>query len=60
MNQVKYIIAQLIDFLPRKVFDRIVGKYEGNRSGRSFTNRNQMLCLVFSYDKGYATIMGLR
>jgi hypothetical protein len=29
MNQGKYIFAQLTDFLPRRVFDRIVEKYEG-------------------------------
>ena len=47
MNQGKYIFAQLIDFLPRRVFDRIVDKYEGNKRVRSFTCWNQMLCMVF-------------
>ena len=27
MNQGKYIFAQLTDFLPRRVFDRLVEKY---------------------------------
>jgi hypothetical protein len=31
MNQGKYIFAQLTDFLPRRVFDGIVSKYNGNR-----------------------------
>src|SRR5665647_3299164 len=47
MNQGKYIFAQLTDFLPRRVFDGIVDKYEGNRRVRSFTCWNQMLCMVF-------------
>jgi len=47
MNQGKYIFAQLTDFLPRRVFDRLVEKYEGNKHVRSFTCWNQMLCMVF-------------
>ncbi len=47
MNQGKYIFAQLTDFLPRRTFDRIVDKYEGNKFVRSFTCWNQMLCMVF-------------
>jgi hypothetical protein len=31
MNQGKYIFAQLTEFLPRRVFDGIVDKYEGNK-----------------------------
>lgn len=47
MNQGKYIFAQLTEFLPRRVFDRIVQKYNGNKYVRSFTCWNQMLCMVF-------------
>lgn len=47
MNQGKYIFAQLIDFLPRRVFDRIVKKHNGNKYIRTFTCWNQMLCMVF-------------
>jgi len=47
MNQGKYIFAQLTDFLPRRAFDRIIEKYEGNKYIRSFTCWNQMLCMVF-------------
>ena len=47
MNQGKYIFAQLTDFLPRRVFDRIVRKHDGNKYVRSFTCWNQMLCMVF-------------
>lgn len=47
MNQGKYIFAQLTEFLPRRVFDRIVDKHDGNKYVRSFTCWNQMLCMVF-------------
>ena len=47
MNQGKFIFAQLTDFLPRRVFDRLVEKFEGNKHVRSFTCWNQMLCMVF-------------
>ncbi len=47
MNQGKFIFAQLTEFLPRRAFDRIVNKYDGNRYVKSFTCWNQMLCMVF-------------
>lgn len=47
MNQGKYIFAQLTDFIPRRVFDRIVKKHQGNKYVRTFTCWNQMLCMVF-------------
>tara|TARA_R110002124_G_C8871864_1_gene507801 strand:+ start:120 stop:1289 length:1170 start_codon:yes stop_codon:yes gene_type:complete len=47
MNQDKYVFAQLTEFLPRRVFDRIVKEHGGNKYVRSFTCWNQMLCMVF-------------
>lgn len=47
MNQGKYIFAQLTEFIPRRVFDRIANKHNGNKYVRSFTCWNQMLCMVF-------------
>lgn len=47
MNQGKFIFAQLTDFLPQRVFDRIVLKYDGNKYIRTFSCWNQMLCMVF-------------
>lgn len=47
MNRGKYIFAQLTDFLPRRVFDRIVKQYEGNKHVRTFSCWNQMLCMIF-------------
>ncbi len=47
MNQGKYVFAQLTDFLPRRAFDTLVAKYEGNKYIRSFTCWNHMLCMIF-------------
>lgn len=47
MNQGKYIFTQLTEFLPRRQFDRIVVKHDGNKYVRTFSCWNQMLCMVF-------------
>ena len=47
MNQGKYVFAQITEFLPQRVFDRLVQKYNGNKHIRTFTCWNQMLCMVF-------------
>ncbi len=47
MNQGKYVFAQITEFLPQRVFDRIVEKFNGNKHIRTFTCWNQMLCMVF-------------
>lgn len=47
MNQGKYIFTQITEFLPRRTFDRIVKKYQGNKYVKSFTCWSQMLCIIF-------------
>ena len=47
MNQGKYVFAQISSFLPQRVFDRIVSKYNGNYKTRHFTCWNQILCMMF-------------
>ncbi|MDA3880060.1 MAG: IS4 family transposase [Prolixibacteraceae bacterium] len=47
MNNGKYVFAQIIEFLPQRVFDRLVKKYKGNRYVKHFTCWNQLLCMVF-------------
>ena len=47
MNTGKYVFAQLIGFLPQRVFDKFVTKYSGNKYVRHFTCWNQLLCLIF-------------
>ena len=47
MNAGKYIFAQLIEFLPQRIFDGIVMKYEGNKYVKHFTCWNQLLVMMF-------------
>ena len=47
MNQGKYVFAQIAEFLPRRVFDRLVLKYNGNKFVRVLSCWNQMLSLIF-------------
>ena len=47
MNQGKYVFAQIVEFLPQRVFDRIVEKYDGNRYVKHFSCWNQLLCMLF-------------
>jgi len=36
MYQGKYVFAQLIEFLPRKFFQRLVMKYQGDKYVKTF------------------------
>ena len=47
MNQGKYVFAQIVEFLPQRIFDKFVRKYNGNKYVKHFTCWNQLLCMVF-------------
>jgi len=47
MNQGKYVFAQIVSFLPKRVFDTIVNNYNGDYRVRHFSCWNQMLCMMF-------------
>ena len=47
MNQGKYVFAQVTVFLPQRIFDRMVDKYQGNKYVRFFTCWNQLSCMLF-------------
>lgn len=59
MNQGKYVFAQLTEFLPQRVFDRIVAKHKGNKYVRHFTCWNQLLCMVFGQISGRESLRDL-
>ena len=44
----RYVLSQLMDFLPTDEFDRSVERYRGNRRMRGFSCRDQFLCLAFA------------
>ena len=48
MNHGSTVFAQLLDFLPKRQFRRIVAKYRGNHRVRSFTCFDQFLCMAFA------------
>ncbi len=47
MNQGKYVFAQIVEFLPQRIFDRFVEKYDGNKYVKHFSCWNQLLCMLF-------------
>jgi transposase len=47
MHNGKFVFAQICNFLPQRVFDGIVEKYNGNYRVKHFTCWNQMLCMIF-------------
>lgn len=47
MFQDKYVFAQLVSFLNRSKFNRIVAKYTGDKYVKHFTCWNQLLALMF-------------
>jgi len=59
MNQGKYVFAQLAEFLPQRIFDRCVEKYNGNARIRLFSCWNQMLCMMFGQLSGRESLSDL-
>ena len=47
MNQGRYVFTQLVDFIPRKNFEWLVKKYDGNKYVKSFTCWNHLMVLLF-------------
>ena len=47
MYQDKYVFSQVVGFLNRSKFNRIVDKYTGNRYIKSYSAWNQLLTLIF-------------
>jgi len=37
MSSGQYVFSQLVDFLPKRTFDGIVNKYQGNKYVKTFT-----------------------
>ena len=47
MNKGKFVFSQVIDFLPRYEFDKIVKVYNGDYRYRHLTSYNHLLHLIF-------------
>ena len=59
MNQGQYIYSQLTDFLPKRIFDGIVVKYDGDKRVRHFSCWNQLLSMVFGQLTGRDSLRDL-
>jgi hypothetical protein len=59
MNQGKFVYSQLTDFLPKRVFDCLVDKYNGNKHVRFFTCWNQLSCMLFGQLTGRESMRDL-
>ena len=52
MNTGRYIFSQVVDFIPRYQFNKLVTKYRGNWHARGLTCYNQLLHLLFGQITG--------
>ncbi|MBW8244123.1 IS4 family transposase [Muricauda oceani] len=59
MFQDKYVFAQLVSFLNRSKFNRIVAKYEGDKYVKHFSCWNQLLVLMFGQLSNRESLRGL-
>ena len=48
MHAGRIIFSQLLDFLPKKQFDRCVRRYHGNHRTKTFSCFDQYLCMAFA------------
>lgn len=48
MTQTPYILNQLVAFIPRDYFDRLVKKFQGNRYIKTYTCWNHLLVMIWA------------
>jgi len=48
MHTGRIVFSQLLDFLPKKQFDKCVRRYQGNYKTRTFSCFDQYLCMAFA------------
>jgi hypothetical protein len=48
MREGSFVLTQLMQQVPRRTFDQCVRRYQGNRRVRTFTCRDQFLCMAFA------------
>ena len=47
MNTGKYVFSQLVEFLPKRIFDGIAERHDSNKYVKHFTCWNQLLAMMF-------------
>ena len=48
MHTGRIVFSQLLDFLPKKIFDKCVRRYRGNHRIKTFSCFDQYLCMAFA------------
>jgi Domain of unknown function (DUF4372) len=48
MNIGKTVLTQLVNYIPKYQFDKIVEKYKGNYKAQEFSCWEQYICMVFA------------
>lgn len=59
MNQGKYVFAQVVTFLPARIFDRCTAKFNGNKWIKHFSCWNQLMCMIFGQLSGRESLRDL-
>jgi hypothetical protein len=59
MNHGKYVFSQLVEFLPKRVFDCIVMRYQGDKYIKSFSCWNQLLIMMYGQLAGCESLREL-
>ena len=56
MNQGKFVFSQVIDFIPRYEFDKLVKQYKGDWHAKNLTSYNHLLHLLFGQLTGCGSL----
>jgi hypothetical protein len=59
MNNGKYVFSQIASFLPSRLFDKSISKYEGNKWVKHFSCWNQLMCMMFGQLSGRESLRDL-
>ena len=59
MNQGKYVFAQVVTFLPARIFDRCSAQFDGDKWTKHFSCWNQMMCMMFGQLSGRESLRDL-
>ncbi len=59
MNQGKYVFAQVVTFLPARLFDRCAAQYAGNKWTKHFSCWHQLMCMMFGQLSGRESLRDL-
>src|ERR1700733_9570735 len=56
MHNGRAVLAQLFDLLPRRAFDLAVQRYPSRRRVRTFSFRDQLLCMIYAQLSGRTSL----